>query len=173
MAAGTAARKSGGRVKNGRDGRTSEASLGRVLDFMRILWEVDHALQRVSKRMRSTLGVTGPQRLVVRIVGRVPSISAGQLARILHLHPSTLTGVLDRLERQRLIARRSDPGDARRFLFELTKRGRRIDASAHRGTVEAAVRTTVRGVSPSDLEAVRGLLRRLKRALERGAARRG
>ena len=40
--------------------------LGAVLDFMRLLWAVDHALQSTSKRMESTFGLTGPQRLVVR-----------------------------------------------------------------------------------------------------------
>ena len=42
--------------------------LGRVLEFMRVLWAVDHALQSTSKWMEVRLGVTGPQRLVIRIV---------------------------------------------------------------------------------------------------------
>ena len=72
--------------------------LGAVLDFMRLLWAVDHALQSASKRMESAFGMTSPQRLVVRIVGRFPGIAAGRVAEILHVHPSTLTGVLKRLE---------------------------------------------------------------------------
>lgn len=31
-------------------------ALGEVLDFMRLLWGLDHALQRASKRMETTLG---------------------------------------------------------------------------------------------------------------------
>ena len=54
--------------------------LGAVLDFMRLLWAVDHSLQSASKRMESTFGITGPQRLVVRIVGRFPGIAAGREA---------------------------------------------------------------------------------------------
>ena len=49
------------------------------------------------KRMEQRSGVTGPQRLVLRVVGLFPGISAGALARLLHVHPSTLTGVLHRL----------------------------------------------------------------------------
>ena len=75
--------------------------LGEQLEFMRLLWAIDHGLQTRSKRMAAALGVTGPQRLVIRIVGRFPGVSAGQLARILHLDPSTLTGILRRLERTR------------------------------------------------------------------------
>src|SRR5206468_985032 len=90
---------------------------------------------RASKRMVLTLGVTGPQRLVVRIVGHFPGISAGELAKQMHVHPSTLTGVLDRLERRRLIRRVSDPKDARRSLFRLTAAGERIDGTRE-GSIE-------------------------------------
>src|SRR5262245_24693667 len=101
--------------------------LGELLDFMRLMWAVDHALHRSSKRMHAAIGVTGSQRLVVRIVGKFPGIGAGQLAQLLHLHPSTLTGVLDRLEARQLIRRGRDPRDGRRALFMLTARGARID----------------------------------------------
>ena len=73
--------------------------------FMRALWVAVHALQKTSKRMNVRLGVTGPQRLVLRVVGLAPGISAGGLAKVLHLHPSTLTGVLKRLETQGLVSR--------------------------------------------------------------------
>jgi len=101
--------------------------LGAVLDFMRMLWALDHALQSASKRMESAFGMTGPQRLAVRIVGRFPGIAAGRLAEILHVHPSTLTGVLRRLEGRGILQRRPDPRDARRALFMLTAKGRKVD----------------------------------------------
>src|SRR5919201_6945693 len=116
-----------------------EPPLGAVLDFMRLLWAVDHALQSASKRMEAAYGVTGPQRLVVRIVGRFPGITAGRVAEILHVHPSTLTGVLKRLESRAIVQRRPDPRDARRALLALTNKGRRLD-TLRTGTVEQAVR---------------------------------
>ena len=106
---------------------------------MRLLWAVDHALQSASKRMESSFGLTGPQRLVVRIVGRFPGIAAGRIADILHVHPSTLTGVLKRLESRAVLQRRPDPRDARRALFMLTNKGRKLDV-VRTGTVEQAVR---------------------------------
>ena len=115
-----------------------DAPLGEALEFMRLVWAVDHGLQSLSKRMEATLGLTGPQRLVVRLVGRFPGISAGKLAQLMHVHPSTLTGVLKRLEKRGLLERKSDPLDARRALFQLTQAGRTLDVPAS-GTVEAAV----------------------------------
>jgi MarR family transcriptional regulator, organic hydroperoxide resistance regulator len=128
--------------------------LGPVLDFMRALWALDHALQSASKRMEATRGVTAPQRLVVRIVGRFPGISAGEVADILHLHPSTLTGVLKRLEERGLLERRPDPADGRRALLLLTAGGRRMDRLRD-GTVEAAVRRALRRLRPGVVRAVR------------------
>jgi DNA-binding MarR family transcriptional regulator len=124
---------------------------------MRLLWAVDHGLQKRSKRMAATLGVTGPQRLVIRIVGRFPGISAGQLARVLHLHPSTLTGILRRLERRRLVARRRDPRDGRRAVLGLSAAGRRLDVEAS-GTIEAIVTEALAALPRTGIEAVRNVL---------------
>lgn len=43
---------------------------------MRLLWATDHALQKTSKRMATTRGITGPQRFALRIVGKCPGICA-------------------------------------------------------------------------------------------------
>jgi DNA-binding MarR family transcriptional regulator len=140
--------------------------LGEVLDFMRLIWAVDHALQRTSKQMERRIGVTGPQRLVLRIVGRFPGISAGDLARLLHIHPSTLTGILARLEQHGSIRRRSDPRDRRRTLLGLTDRGRRLDVATE-GTIEAAVSRALARTSAERIRAAREVLLAIADSLER------
>ncbi|KYF64350.1 MULTISPECIES: MarR family winged helix-turn-helix transcriptional regulator [Sorangium] len=139
--------------------------LGEVLDFMKLLWAVDHGLQSTSKRMEAKMGVTGPQRLVIRIVGRYPGISAGQLAEIMQLHPSTLTGVLKRLQERGVIERRADPKDGRRALLGLTARGRELD-SLRTGTVEAAVRQALKAMPRRKLEAAQDVLAAVAEALQ-------
>jgi len=147
------------------DGQADDgADLGPVLEFMKQLWAVDHGLQTISKRLESQHGITGPQRLVVRIVGRTPGISAGSLAQILRMHPSTLTGILRRLETRGVIARKSDPNDARRALFMLTARGRKVDM-LKTGTVESAVRRVL-AKQPSEASVAQKLLAALAFELE-------
>ncbi len=146
-----------GRLQTSAPGHELSSELGDVLEFMRVIWQLDHALQKTSKRMEKSLGVTGLQRLVIRIVGRFPGILAGQLAKLLHLHPSTLTGVLKRLEEQGLLQRGADPFDARRSLFRLTQKGRSFDVAAE-GTVEACVARTLKDAPSSQLVAARALL---------------
>ena len=140
--------------------------LGRVLEFMRLLWAVDHALQSTSKWMEVRLGVTGPQRLVIRMIGCFPGISAGALANLLHVHPSTLTGVLRRLTDRGAIRRTMDPDDSRRALFWLTARGQRIDR-LRSGTVEAAITRALASRSARHLAAVRAVLGNVAVELER------
>jgi DNA-binding MarR family transcriptional regulator len=141
-----------------------EPPLGAVLDFMRLLWAVDHALQSASKRMEATFGVTGPQRLVVRIVGRFPGIAAGRVAEILHVHPSTLTGILKRLEAHGMLVRKSDPRDARRALFGLTPKGKKLD-TLKTGVVEQAVRKVL-AKSPATVAAAQEMLAALSEELD-------
>jgi DNA-binding MarR family transcriptional regulator len=109
------------------DSKTAGTDLPDVLQFMQLLWAVVHGLEKTSKRMAGDIGITGPQRLALRVVGLLPGVSAGDLAATLHVHPSTLTGVLRRLTRQRLLQRDDDPRDRRRALLRLTARGSRVN----------------------------------------------
>ena len=144
--------------------RADPAALPEVLQFMRLLWGVAHALDRTSKRMNHELGVTGPQRLVLRVVGLFPGISAGELAHILHVHPSPLTGVLQRLVEQRLLERTTAEADRRRAQLRLTARGGRINQLTE-GTVEAAVGRALRRSTPRDRAAAQRMLGLLTEAL--------
>lgn len=133
---------------------------------MQRMWDLTHALEVRSKRMARTLGVTGPQRLVIRVIGQSPNISARDIAAILGIHPSTLTGVLTRLERQRFITRAIDDDDRRRMRFSLTRTGKRIDRE-RRGTVEAAVRRGLGRAGAPMIEATLALVALLVEELSR------
>jgi DNA-binding MarR family transcriptional regulator len=110
--------------------------------------------------MRSSLGVTGPQRLVIRIVSRFPGITAGHIAELLHVHPSTLTGILKRLEANGHLRRRSDPRDRRRAVLGITDKGRRID-SADTGTVERSVERVITRLPRAQVDGARAVLMEL------------
>jgi DNA-binding MarR family transcriptional regulator len=143
--------------------------LDATLQFLRALWVTAHALQKASKRMTRTLGVTGPQRFVIRVVGLAPGISAGALARVLHLHPSTVTGILQRLEGQGLIRRERDAADARRAVLRLTPAGERLNGALS-GTVEAAARIVLAEATAADQRATANLLERMADRLDADGA---
>jgi len=136
-----------------------------VLAFMQGLWAVVHRMERLSKQMGSRRGVTGPQRLVLRLIGLLPGLSAGALAAMLHLHPSTLTGILQRLDEQGLISRSADPQDGRRTIHRLTRRGGRVTAR-NTGTVEGAVAAALVRTTEAHRDVTRRFLEQLARCLD-------
>jgi MarR family transcriptional regulator, organic hydroperoxide resistance regulator len=128
-----------------------------ILDFMRLLWSIEHGLQRMSKRMEGELGITGPQRLVLRVVGQFPGLSAGELAHIVRLHPSTITGILQRLVARGLLERERDPADTRRARLRLKRRAVAYTRTS-RGTVEHVVTQALTHVGASNVRAARKVL---------------
>jgi DNA-binding MarR family transcriptional regulator len=138
-----------------------------VLGFLRLIWALDHGLQIVSKRMEAERGVTGQQRLLLRILGEHPRLTPGQLAEILHLDPSTITGIVKRLELRRLVRRTPDPNDGRRVILALTERGAAHCAPDLR-TVEALVGRALARFPAAKIAATEEVLRTLTSVLEKG-----
>ena len=135
----------------------NQHQLDPVLDFMRLLWSIEHGLQKMSKRMESEMGITGPQRLVLRVVGRFPGLSAGELAHIVRLHPSTITGILQRLVARGLLERERDPGDSRRARLRLKPRAV-VYTRTSAGTVEKAVTQALKHVGASNVRVAQRVL---------------
>jgi DNA-binding MarR family transcriptional regulator len=136
-----------------------------LLQFMQLIWAVDHELQSISKRMQSRLGLTVPQRMALLLIGGKRGILAGELAELLHLHPGTISGVVGRLESAGLIVREDDAQDARRIRLALTPAGHAANRR-RAGTFEAAVRRVLAASSKSDLATAGRVLTRLAEALK-------
>jgi DNA-binding MarR family transcriptional regulator len=115
--------------------------------------------------MESSLGITGPQRLVLRIINRHPGISAGDLAHIAKLHPSTITGIVQRLVKKNLITVERDSGDNRRVRLDLRPEARPYTRTM-KGTVEATVKRTLDALPAQQLQHARSVLSSLAAALE-------
>jgi DNA-binding MarR family transcriptional regulator len=135
-----------------------------VLDFMRLLWSIEHGLQKMSKRMENTLGITGPQRLVLRVVGLFPGVSAGELAHIVRLHPSTITGIVQRLVTRGLLERERDPGDSRRTRLRLNPHAL-VFTRTSSGPVEKAVIRALEDMGPTNVRAARKVLAEIAQRL--------
>ena len=122
--------------------RPFRAPLGSAIEFLSVLWALDHRLELLSRGMKRSFGVSGRERFVIKVVGSQPGISAGEVAAVLHVDPSTLTGTLRQLVSRGLIRRTQHPDDARRAVLQLTARGSAIDR-LQSGTIEARVRSVL------------------------------
>jgi DNA-binding MarR family transcriptional regulator len=145
--------------------RSSPAErLPNALAFLRLLWAIDHGLRSVSRRMQSELGLTGPQRLVLRMVSKFPQLMPSELAELLHLDRGTLTGILERLSAQQLLTRTANERDGRSVLVSLTARGRMLDREVP-GTVEACIGRALASLPAAKVEAAKQVLEAVAREL--------
>jgi MarR family transcriptional regulator, organic hydroperoxide resistance regulator len=82
----------------------------------RLLAAVDHEL--------ASLRLSPAETNALACFGGRPSVAVRELVAATGQRPSTLTGVLDRLERRGLIERRPNPADRRSIAVHLTAAGR-------------------------------------------------
>lgn len=89
-------------------------------------------LQKVNRHLRSAVfdggqqPVTRVQWLLMRHLKRSGGSTIGQLADRLDVRASTMSQMLDRLEKQEYLVRLQDPADARVKLIRLTAEGERV-----------------------------------------------
>ena len=93
-----------------------DQALGFVIhDVARMLrWEFDRRAQ--------TIGLTRSQWFVLSFLLREDGVQQQRLAELMELTPITMTGLLDRLERDGWVERRPDPDDRRAKRIFLTKK---------------------------------------------------
>src|ERR1700694_4249563 len=93
----------------------------------RVLRELERLGQRSGRYVQQRLAQLDVTDLEVHVLWhlRKGGQSPADLLRAFGIQPSTLTGVLDRLEARRLIRRSRHPNDRRSLLLVLTPAGRR------------------------------------------------
>jgi DNA-binding MarR family transcriptional regulator len=73
-----------------------------------------------SRSLVKYYGLTGPQLVILQEISKQDEITPGSLAKAVSLSQATVTGILERLEKRSLIARRRSETDRRRVLVRTT-----------------------------------------------------
>lgn len=86
-------------------------------------------------------GLTGREFMVLTHVGEEEALSQQELSHRLGLDPTTVVGLVDRLEDRALLSRTRDRADRRRYVLALTADGRKVlrKAAVAAGQAEAEV----------------------------------
>jgi len=92
-----------------------------AFDNLRRVVQVVHGY---SKRAEHVAGLTGPQLWAIKVLAESAPIMISELARRMYLHPSTVIGILDRLDARGLVRRTRSTEDRRVVTVGLTRRGK-------------------------------------------------
>ncbi|MFC1586922.1 MarR family winged helix-turn-helix transcriptional regulator [Planctomycetota bacterium] len=83
-----------------------------------------------SRKLKAEYQITGPQLVCLLTIAEDGPMTSAVLSRAIHLGPSTLVGILDRLEQRELITRQRDVKDRRQIILRATERGQNLAANA-------------------------------------------
>ncbi len=98
----------------------------RVLRAMR---RIIRAVDVHSRKVNDHFGVTTPQMICLTSLARLGRVTLTELARDVDLNPSTVNGIVDRLERKGYVRRHRGTADRRRVFLELLPAGREVAQS--------------------------------------------
>lgn len=108
----------------------------------------------------SELDMRAPEFAILHQLDDAGPLSQQALGRALRIHPSNLVAMIDDLERAGLLLRPRDPADRRRYLLELTDRGRLRLEQARTAALEAELEM-LSPLTKKERETLRSLLGRL------------
>jgi MarR family transcriptional regulator, lower aerobic nicotinate degradation pathway regulator len=126
------------------------------------------ALRTSARRAEAQVGVTGAQLFVLQILADSPALSMNELAERTVTHQSTVSTVVNRLVRRRLVTKSRSAEDGRRVELRLSSSGRALVRRAP----EAAQSRLIEGLQALPAAEGRELARMLRRLVTAmGAAR--
>jgi DNA-binding MarR family transcriptional regulator len=94
------------------------------------LVRLSHLVQHVFADVARDHGLT-PQQLQLVCMLIAEPLGMTELSRLMHLERSSMTGLVDRVEKRGLVARVADPADRRACRVALTAEGGALAALAH------------------------------------------
>lgn len=99
------------------------AKVAEIIDNIRRVFQ---AVNERSKLAEKETGITGPQLWAIKTIAQCGSVKGAELARRMYLHPTTVVGILDRLEARGLVTRTRSTVDRRIVEVALTEQGREL-----------------------------------------------
>lgn len=139
------------------------------LPMLRELARCYQAFEAYSGAHVRSLGLTPSQFDIVATLGNTPGLSFKELGEKTLITKGTLTGVVDRLEAQRLVRRSASPDDGRSMIVSLTPAGARLFESVFPAHLDH-LRLALGGLDAAGLQRCEAELRRLRDAFEAAPA---
>ena len=103
--------------------KSPDPNLDLILESMIYLYSES---RRVTRAVAEQYGLTGSQLLVLKMLEPRGQVSLSALSEEIRAKNSTVTGIVDRMERDGLVVRRRSGDDRRVVHIELTAKGRKL-----------------------------------------------
>jgi MarR family transcriptional regulator, lower aerobic nicotinate degradation pathway regulator len=132
-----------------------------ALDSLR---RIVRALREAARQAERRYGLSGAQLFVLHKLAEASPISLNELARLTHTHQSSVSTVVTRLVRQRLVRRVRSPRDARMLQLTLTPSGERLAKRAPDPPQDRLIEA-IESLPPGQQRALASALARVAKAI--------
>jgi MarR family transcriptional regulator, organic hydroperoxide resistance regulator len=95
-----------------------------ITEIIQSLRRIIKSLQDYSQTVSNHFGITGPQLWALKTIHQMGSLAVGELSEGMYLHPSTVSGVVARLEKKGYVIRDRTEKDRRVVKVRLTPKGK-------------------------------------------------
>jgi DNA-binding MarR family transcriptional regulator len=118
--------------------------------------------RRLTKGMAAQFGLTGPQLTVIKLLEDLGDLSLSSLSERIRAQNSTVTGIIDRMEREGLVKRERSTADRRVVFIRLSEKGEKL---AKEIQVEplAIFQGALMSLTPADLTDLLRILTKLRK----------
>jgi MarR family transcriptional regulator, organic hydroperoxide resistance regulator len=118
--------------------------------------------RRLTKGMASAFGLTGPQLTILKLLESFADLSLSTLSERIRAQNSTVTGIVDRMEREGLVRRERSKADRRVVHLRLSEKGAKLAREIQVEPMEI-FRGALLSLSPTDLRDLLRILTRLQK----------
>lgn len=118
--------------------------------------------RRLTKGMAAQFGLTGPQLTVIKLLEELGDLSLSSLSERIRAQNSTVTGIIDRMEREGLVRRERSTTDRRVVYIRLSDKGEKLAKNIQVEPMEI-FRSALTSLTPADLAELLRILTKLRK----------
>jgi MarR family transcriptional regulator, organic hydroperoxide resistance regulator len=118
--------------------------------------------RRLTKGMASQFGLTGPQLTVIKLLESFDNLSLSSLSERIRAQNSTVTGIIDRMEREGLVRRERSTVDRRVVHIRLSDKGQKLARQIQVEPMEI-FRDALASLTQADLRDLLRIMNRLQK----------
>lgn len=135
------------------------------LKILQSLRKIIRSVDIHSRKLSMQHDITAPQLITLLAVAKHTPLTIAAISKIVHLSPSTLVGVIDRLEAKQYVNRERGSTDRRQVMISITEEGKAFAASAPSPLQETLVEA-LKELSPLEQATISLSLERIVELME-------
>jgi DNA-binding MarR family transcriptional regulator len=137
------------------------------LRILRALRRIMRAVDVYSRKLIAEYNITGPQLVCLSHIVNGEGVTLSRLSRAMYMSPSTVNGILARLEAKRLIRRERKDPDRRKVIISATDEGREVAANAP-SSLQDRLAQAIKQLPPEEQAELTGSVERIVDFMEIG-----